>query len=640
MKKINVLNIKINIPIITKRMSRYFLYLSAFGLAVLLSLLSGSAKTSVNYLPIESWLSTLKSIGNETQVFEYMKDHCFKNTSDVLNNTIYCTRYIEPVYTQVNFTDYNITSFANSSNYISSNRTLSSIPLPTIILVIYLVSYIFSNKEQGGVFGYIFGSPQVSNNLDKDTTIDNFVGCANIKKDIEKVINHIKYNELFHKYDCELPKGLLLSGPPGCGKTHLVKTIIKSTGINYIFSSGSDINKMFVGSGTLAIANLFAKARASKPCLIFIDEADTLIKKRSYGEHTSTASTEFGSTICKLLSELDSLKTESGILVVFASNMPEEYIDKALIRAGRVDQIIHISYPTFEERIDLYKMYLGKLLNDSIDLNKVSKLSYGLTGSDVKKIVNSLKISKVYEKTSVLTDIVKPDEFNLEIQIKTEDIDREINKNILGLERERKINLTNKLIIAYHESGHAIMSFLLKDSVLPTKICISITSKTLGYTMYTQDDDDLLLNTSVNNLLRQLLILYAGRCAEKIYMKEITAGAEDDYMKARKILKRLVLNGMLYSEYNFVENPHESSKVPEYIEKLINKINKYLIEKVTEYLTLHKDLMEKTANSINEFGSITGDDIKNTFEELGKLDLIQSIDVYEIYEKILNMQDK
>ncbi len=614
---------------------KVIIYSLAFGLAVLLTMINSSLQNKISYIPMGNWVSMLS---NETQVFQYANDHCLKNITDSSNNTLVCTKYIEPIFTQVNFTDYNITSFSHLNHTHTSG---SSVSITWILILIYLVFYLFSSSSgsSNSMIGYIFGSPDVSKDLDSNVTINNFVGCSNIKKDIEKVINHIKHNELYKKYDCELPKGLLLSGPPGCGKTHLVKTIIKTTGINYIFTSGSDINKMFVGSGTLAITNLFARARASKPCLIFIDEADALIRKRSYGMESSTANTEFGSTICKLLSELDSLKTESGILVVFASNMPEEYIDKALIRAGRVDQIIHVSHPTFEERIDLFKMYLGSLLNDSVDLSKLSKLTYGLTGSDIKKVVNSLKITKVHEKTSVLTDKVKPEEFNFEMKVETQDIDKEINKHILGLERDRKINLTNKMLIAYHESGHAIMSFLLKDSILPTKICISITSKTLGYTMYTQDDDDLLLNTSINNLIRQLMILYAGRCAEKIFMNEVTTGAEDDYMKARKILKRLVLNGMLYSEYNFVDSVYETSKVPEYIEKILNKINKYLIDTVSEILTNHKDVVEGTAKAINEFGSITGDDIKKIFVDFDKESKIQTIDVKHIYDNIIQMND-
>jgi ATP-dependent Zn protease len=360
--------------------------------------------------------------------------------------------------------------------------------------------------------------------------------------------------------------------------------------------------------------------------------------------------------------------------------MPEDNIDKALLRAGRVDQIIHISYPTFEERIDLFKMYLDKLLSDSIDLNLIGKLTYGLTGSDIKKIVNSIKINKVYEKTLVVKseqdnltstssisntsniektgllkylskiiifkktkqndsnkDLIDPNKFELEIKPTTVDIDKEINKCILGLERERKINLINKKLISFHETGHAIMSFILDGTKLPTKICISITSKTLGYTMYTQDDEDLIMGTSINNLLRQVMILYSGRCAEKIFMGEVTCGAEDDYMKARKILKRLVMNGMIYPEFNFVESTsHESSKVPEHIEKILSKINKYLIEQVDKILKDNSDIINITAEKIQELGSINGDDIKNIFESNGKTDIIQSFDINSIYNQIVN----
>jgi SpoVK/Ycf46/Vps4 family AAA+-type ATPase len=357
---------------------------------------------------------------------------------------------------------------------------------------------------------------------------------------------------------------------------------------------------------------------------------------------------------------------------------------------GRVDQIIHIGYPTLEERIELFKMYLGKLMNESINLDLIAKLSYGLTGSDIKKIVNSIKINKVYEKTLTLKskedveESVKEDaeedaeedsdiiieskkelfeiltkhliqritnlnkfikskqnkklnekEFEVEIKPTTQDIDKEINKCILGLERERKINLTNKKLISFHETGHAIMSFMLKDAKLPTKICISITSKTLGYTMYTQDDEDLIMGSSINNLIAQVMILYAGRSAEKLFMNEITGGAEDDYMKARKILKRLVMNGMLYPEFNFVEsNGQESQKVPEHIEKLLSKINKYLIQEVDQILTDNSDIVKLTAEKIQESGSINGQDIFNIFESTGKTHLIQSIGTNQFYNHI------
>ena len=222
-------------------------------------------------------------------------------------------------------------------------------------------SFSSTSISVGSIFENILGDEtliEVKTSKDPSITagsIDNFIGCANIKKEINKIINQIKYESIYKDMNCELPKGVLLIGPPGVGKTHLVKTIINSTGMKHIFISGSDFNKKYVGSGSSTVAKLFKKARENKPCLIFIDEADTILTKRSHNE-ISSASVDSNSTICKLLAEMDSLKTESGVIVIFASNMDMDYIDKGIIRAGRVDKIIHINHPTFEERIELFKM--------------------------------------------------------------------------------------------------------------------------------------------------------------------------------------------------------------------------------------------------------------------------------------------
>ena len=341
--------------------------------------------------------------------------------------------------------------------------------------------------------------------------------------------------------------------------------------------------------------------------------------------------------------------------------MNEQYIDKALMRAGRVDKILHITEPTFEERKLLFKMYLKELYDETtVDLDTIAKLSSGLTGSDIKKIVNSLRITKinshvsdldlVIRETKDLSDklkipfnlIMKYANFNnnkieikpkIEIQINTKEIDNEINKCIVGLERERPINQINKRLIALHEAGHAIMSFVLKDTNLPTKICISITSKTLGYTMYLNDDEDIIMNTSINNLMRQIMVLYSGRMAEKIFMNEITCGAEDDYMKARKILKRLVLNGMLIPEVNLITDK-EDDKLPDHIEKILVNINIYLLNRIKEILESNKKIILETAEIIILNNSITGDDINKIFIDNNLIENIHSIDIVNIIKDI------
>ena len=597
----------------------------------------------------------LSNVVENSTIYNNQNRLCLLDYTNFLGNSYYkCSNYIEPVIQKINITSNQIINIGSDNSFFSFTNIF--IILATISIIRFVINFKAASLLDSDVSVKRYKETPNS----EEQTINNFIGCNNIKKDINELITQIKYHNIFSSNDCNLPKGVLLLGPPGCGKTHLVKTIINATKINYIFASGSDFNKVYVGSGTLMLNQIFTKARENKPCLIFIDEADALIKKRTFSD-SSAVSTEFGSSLCKLLAELDSIKTESGIVIVFATNMNEQYIDKALMRAGRVDKILHITEPTFEERKLLFKMYLKELYDETtVDLDTIAKLSSGLTGSDIKKIVNSLRITKinshvsdldlVIRETKDLSDklkipfnlIMKYANFNnnkieikpkIEIQINTKEIDNEINKCIVGLERERPINQINKRLIALHEAGHAIMSFVLKDTNLPTKICISITSKTLGYTMYLNDDEDIIMNTSINNLMRQIMVLYSGRMAEKIFMNEITCGAEDDYMKARKILKRLVLNGMLIPEVNLITDK-EDDKLPDHIEKILVNINIYLLNRIKEILESNKKIILETAEIIILNNSITGDDINKIFIDNNLIENIHSIDIVNIIKDI------
>ena len=179
------------------------------------------------------------------------------------------------------------------------------------------------------------------------------------------------------------------------------------------------------------------------------------------------------------------------------------------------------------------------------------------------------------------------------------------------------------------------MSFLLKDTKLPTKICISITSKTLGYTMYLNDEEDIILNTSINNLMRQIMILYSGRMAEKLFMNEITCGAEDDYLKARKILKRLVLNGMLVPQINLIsDKDKDKDSLPENIENILSEINNILLFQVEKILNENRIIINETSELIILNNSITGTDIENIFKNNNANEKIHSIDIVNIIQEI------
>ena len=230
---------------------------------------------------------------------------------------------------------------------------------------------------------------------------------------------------------------------------------------------------------------------------------------------------------------------------------------------------------------------------------------------------------------------LEEEKINIQLKITTDDIDKEISKCILGMERERKINDMNKKIIAYHEAGHAILGFLIADSIIPTKICISINSKSLGYTMFPQDDDDLLVKTTISQLMIEVMILYGGRMSEKIFINDITCGGEDDYSIARKILKRLLMNGMLVLENNYIEPEGEKDTKPnETIETQLRSINKIVIQEVEILLNDNSEIVHVVSNMILECGSITSNDIYQIFKTNNANEKIGSYKISKIINEI------
>jgi len=567
------------------------------------------------------------------------------------NNYIYCIYNNTCVYIQkdqnINFLNSINSSYIKFENveYLSfSDRFISYFNYIYNLLIYFwifniIISVILKNST-------ILSSDIKIINFKNNNSfnLDNYIGCSNVKKEITQIINYIKHFNIYNSNNCYLPKGIILTGSPGCGKTYLVKCISQATGINLIFNSGSDINQLYVGSGSMKINKIYKKARQNKPCIVFFDEADTIISKRSLNSD-SGVSKEFNSTINKLLTELDSLTTENGVITIFATNMKEEYIDKAILRAGRVDKIINIDEPTMEEREKLFNMYLKELNNEEIDYNKISKFSAGLTGSDIKKISNNLRVNnieKLIDDKDINNNYIikkgfcyknkKAKIFNYKIN--TEDIEREINKCIMGFERDKKINIENKKLIAFHEAGHAFMAFILKDYIKPTKICISITNKSLGYTLSLPDEEDLIIKSSFINIIKHIMVLYSGRACENIFMNMITCGAEDDYLKARRLLNRIVKNGMMIKGYNLMIDNDKNNIFNKNIEEYLRKVNIMILDYIDEIIKnndkIIKDIAEKIENDI----SITDKDIINIFEKHRLNNLISSIDISNFTKNI------
>jgi cell division protease FtsH len=505
-----------------------------------------------------------------------------------------------------------------------------------LIIINFIISFILSKKlninNEIKIINY-------KNN--KSFNLDNYIGCSNVKKEITQIINYIKHFDIYNSNNCYLPKGIILMGSPGCGKTYLVKCISQATGINLIFNSGSDINQIYVGSGSAKINKIYKKARENKPCIVFFDEADTIIRKRTE-KIDSHVSSEFNSTINKLLTELDSLSTENGVITIFATNMKEELIDKAILRAGRVDKIINIDEPTMKEREELFRMYLKEMNNEEIEYNKIVKYSAGLTGSDIKKISNNLRVNNIerlIDNNDINNNYIiknrmcskKRQVKKYEYKIKTEEIESEINKCIMGFERDKKINIENKKLIAYHEAGHAFMAFILKDYIKPTKICISITNKSLGYTLSIPDEEDLIIKSSLINIIKNIMVLYSGRACENIFMNMITCGAEDDYMKARRLMTRIIKNGMMIRGNNMME---DNIKFDRMMEEKMKEMNVIIMDYIDEIIRNNEIIVREIGEKIENDISINDEDIREIFRKNNMENLISSIEIGEMVEKI------
>lgn len=712
------------------------------------------------------------------------------NNNKFLNNITSDTQlYYKTINDQNIVCYYSDNNYKYQNNYIcthndpiynNNNNEIILLKEPLILTIIYYIYifhmyYIIFNMTslllKYLVFGYIFkpsdnkNSPlsilddkyQAKFTVKKHTDINDtneFIGCSNIKKEIDKLVNFLTKKELYNTNDCKLSRGLILLGPPGTGKTHIVNQICKLSRYNYIATSGSDFVNKYVGTGSDNVNKLFETAKNNNPCIIFIDEADAILSKRNYNSESGAVS-EYNNIICKILELMDSLNTCDNTFVIFASNMPEHKIDPAIKRSGRAELLIKLDYPTFDERKDLFKLYLKNYYNTDINLDRVSKESYGLTGADIKKIINNIHINKVNnyvvnskpvnhneitqeqrdifnneirepmpklipnalenkqeeiltyddkkinfdelinldkeeskidplndksvynnflkmdenkkEKTNTtinsideivkysqlpfykrwftkkpainfdeLFSLIPPPQPHILKTITTKDILDEITLHILGLERNRKLNIENKNIIAYHEAGHALMAFILKDGDIPTKICISVVSDSLGYTMHIPDEDDLLLRGTSNKLIARLLVLYSGRIAETHYLdNNYTSGGSNDYQKAKEILKKLVLTGLLNPAHNYIDHmkEYEPTILNKDLEIIVTRMNIMLINKTRELLNTHKDELKQIAELIIEKNSINDDDIR-TIYTLG-----QYYDVTQIKNDMSNLLD-
>ncbi len=387
--------------------------------------------------------------------------------------------------------------------------------LPTLLL---LALIILMFKMQGlGDKGKVYDSETTNSKI----TFDDVAGLDEEKHEMMEIVDFLKNPKRFYEMGAKIPRGVLLCGQPGTGKTLIAKAIAGQANVPFISMSGSEFIEMFAGLGASRVRKLFEKAKKISPCIIFIDEIDAIGSRRTSG---SGAETENNQTLNQLLVEMDGFDTEETIIVLAATNRPE-MLDKALLRPGRFDRRITIALPDLRGREAILKIHAKeKKFSSEVDLKSIAEDTAGFTGADLANILNEAAIIATINDHDVITN---------------KDIEDAVKKVTVGLEKQsRVVSEKDKKLTAYHEAGHAIVSSQLETQKDIKEVSIIPRGVAGGYTMYRTNEDKYYI--SKTEMQEKLVALLGGRAAEKIVLNDISTGASNDIEVATDIAKNMI----------------------------------------------------------------------------------------------------
>jgi ATP-dependent metalloprotease FtsH len=431
-------------------------------------------------------------------------------------------------------------------------------------------------------------------------------GLQGAKEEIQEIVDFLKNPKKYTSLGAKIPKGALLVGLPGTGKTLLAKAVAGEAKVPFFSMSGSDFVEMFVGVGASRVRDLFKQAKEKAPCIIFIDEIDAIGKARGNNPNMG-GNDERENTLNQLLTEMDGFGTNSGVIILAATNRAD-ILDKALMRAGRFDRQIHVDMPDLNERRDIFEVHLKPLtLQKEFDVEFIAKQTPGFSGADIANLCNEAALIAARKKK----DIVEKQDF-------LDAVDRLIG----GLEKKNKlITLSERKKIAFHEAGHATVSWLTEHASPLIKVTIVPRGKSLGAAWYLPEERQL---TTTDHLLDEMCATMGGRAAEKIIFDEISTGALSDLEKVTKQAYAMVtmygLNDKVgnISYYNYDQNgftkPYSDTTAQVIDEEVSKMIEKQYI-RAQKLLTENKDKLTQIAELLLEKEVIFKDDLVKVFGE-------------------------
>lgn len=481
---------------------------------------------------------------------------------------------------------------------------------PMILLI--GVWIFFMRRMQGGAGGgggaFSFGKSK-ARKLDEESNKVRFrdvAGCNEAKEDVQEIVDFLREPKRFQRLGGRIPRGLLLVGPPGTGKTLLAKAIAGEAGVPFFTISGSDFVEMFVGVGASRVRDLFAMAKKSMPCIVFIDEIDAVGRQRGAG--LGGGNDEREQTLNQLLVQMDGFEANDGIIIIAATNRAD-ILDPALMRPGRFDRQIYVNMPDVRGRESILKVHArNKPLAPDVNFKTLARMTAGFSGADIANLLNEAAILAARKSEKAITNV---------------DLYEAINKVIMGPQKKsRLVTETDKRITAYHESGHAILARLLPHCDPVQEVSIIPRGSAGGYTLTRPDDDNQYLSKA--KLLDDIVMTYGGRVAEELIIKDISSGASSDIKVATERARKMVTEwGMSDrvgpvnygdNEQVFIGRDYEtragySDQTAATIDEEVQRIIKEAHQKAVDLLIANKNLLDNMARLLIERETIYQDEV-------------------------------
>ncbi|MFV0425065.1 MAG: ATP-dependent zinc metalloprotease FtsH [Bacilli bacterium] len=501
--------------------------------------------------------------------------------------------------------------------------------LPTLLIFGVLIFFFMKQSNGGGALEVGKSKAKLSESK-KKVTYKNVAGLEEEKQELIEIVDFLKGPEKFTKMGARIPKGVLLVGPPGTGKTLLAKSVAGEAGVPFYFISGSDFLEMFVGVGASRVRDMFKKAKANSPCLIFIDEIDAIARQRGSG--IGGGHDEREQTLNQILVEMDGFEGNEGVIILAATNRAD-VLDPAILRPGRFDRQVMVNLPTVKERANILKLHAeNKTFEKDVDFDLVSARTPGFSGADLENVLNEAALLAVREEKT---------------QISTELIDEAIDRVMMGpAKKSKKYTDHEKKLVAHHEAGHVVCGLVLDNASDVHKVTIIPRGMAGGYALMLPKEERFF--STRTELIERINGLLAGRVSEELIFNEVSTGAHNDFEQATKIARAMVTEygmsdlgpiqwekpqGSVFLGRDYASNKNFSDSIAREIDHEVRNIITEAYKKTTSILNENMGLLKTIANELMEKEILNKEDIDKIYFDVTGIRIGSMIEEKQVEEE-------